>query len=185
MKLIMDAMEVLYRTSVDAFCLVSNDADYVPLCDKLRESKKYVIGIGYRHASEAFIRACDTFVFIGRGEATTTSPAQSLLATPVETLRPAAVQSPMPQPSAQPSAPPKPIDQAALKKLLKQAFARAPQDADRWVLLSPLGELLRKEQTDFRTSMYGHATLSKLLQSMPEFVELRKNGAGTYARLKK
>jgi len=70
MRLIMDAMEVLYRTSIDIFCLVTNDADYVPLCDKIHESKKHVIGVGYQlNASEAFIRACDKFIFVGRGEA--------------------------------------------------------------------------------------------------------------------
>jgi uncharacterized protein (TIGR00288 family) len=68
MKLIMDAMEVLYRTSVDIFCLVTNDADYVPLCDKLHEARKSVIGMGYQHAAEGFIRACDKFIFMGRGE---------------------------------------------------------------------------------------------------------------------
>lgn len=64
MKLIMDAMEILHFVPVDAFCLVTNDADYVPLCDKLRESKKYIIGVGYPTASQGFIRSCDQFIFI-------------------------------------------------------------------------------------------------------------------------
>ncbi len=168
MKLIMDAMEVLYRTPIDIFCLVTNDADYIPLCDKIHESKKVVIGLGYQHASEAFIRACDKFIFMGRGEL----PAESLLSVPVE--------APVILPK-QP-APPKSNDQAVIRKLLTDAFAKAPQDANKWVALTALGSTLRQVQADFQTNSYGHATLTKLLQSMPDFVEL--GNADKSARLK-
>jgi uncharacterized LabA/DUF88 family protein len=60
-------MDVIhYRPEIDTFCLVTNDADYVPLCDKIHETKKSVIGVGYQHAAEAFIRSCDQFIFIGK-----------------------------------------------------------------------------------------------------------------------
>ena len=171
MKLIMDAMEVLYRVHVDVFCLVTNDVDYVPLCDKVHESGKRVIGMGYPHASEAFIRACDKFIFIGRGEA---------LAEPLIPIPDEVPVSPPKQPAA-----PKSTDQAAVRKLLTQAFARAPKDVNEWVGLSPLGMALSQVQKGFKTNSYGHANLTKLLQSMPDFVELQTVDGVKSARLKK
>jgi len=175
MKLIMDAMEVLFRTPVDIFCLVTNDADYVPLCEKIHECKKQVIGVGYQlNASEALIRACDQFIFIGRGEA----PAQSLIPLPIEI--PLSLPKP-PTPPAPPASNPPDI-----RKLLSKAFDKATQDANRWVILTALGQALSKIQPGFETNSYGHSKLSHLLQSMPDFVELQANPNGTIksARLK-
>jgi uncharacterized protein (TIGR00288 family) len=169
MRLIMDAMEILYRTPVDIFCLVSNDADYVPLCDKIHEAKKSVIGVGNQQASEAFIRACDTFIFIGRGDAQVQLSIESLIGAPVQ----ASVNAP------------KPVNPPDARKILTQAFALAPQDANKWVTLSALGNALPQVKKGFRPNTYGHATLVKLLQNMPDFVELRGKGAAVSARLKK
>jgi hypothetical protein len=174
MKLIMDAMEALYRTPVDIFCLVSNDADYVALCDKIHEAKKYVIGVGNQHASEAFIRACDIFIFIGRGETPAQPSIQSLIASSAEV------------PSSSPKQPstPTPIKPPDVRKILTQTFAQAPKDANGWVGMPALGTGLRQVQADFQISTYGHATLTKLLQSLPDFVELRLDGNSMLARLK-
>lgn len=150
MKLIMDAMEVLFRTPVQVFCLVSNDGDYVALCDKIRDCRKSVIGIGYPHASEAFIRACDKFIFIRR--------------------------------EVQPPAAPPPI-KVGLRKLVVEAFARAPQDAEQWVSLPALGSALSQVQPDFKTKNYGHTNLTRLLQSMPDLVEIRGKNGEKAARL--
>jgi hypothetical protein len=73
----------------------------------------------------------------------------------------------------------------SLPKLLTKAFAEAPQEADGWVKLSALGSALRQVQAGFKPNNYGHATLSKLLQSMPGFVVLRTKGGVKSARLKK
>ncbi len=170
MKLIMDAMEVLHFTTIQVFCLVTNDVDYVPLCDKLHESNKYVIGVGYKHASELLIRACDQFIFIRREEPS------------VPSLMPASVEIPVSlpkQPTAAVSA-----DQAVIKQLVTQAMAKAPQDAEGWVTLSALGTALSQVQEGFQTNIYGHANLSKLLQNLPDFVELQANGTVKSARLK-
>jgi len=190
MKLIMDAMEVLYRTPVEIFCVVSNDADYVPLCDKIHEYKKTVIGIGYQHASEAFIRACDKFIFMGRGEVAV-QPLLSFLSNPPINLPNPPI---TPKPTSPPTMPPKPIAQPItpkaanppdIRKLLSDAFAKAPQDANRWVILTNLGQELSKIKQGFRPNTYGHGNLTKLLQSMPDFVEIRVNGSDRSVRLKK
>jgi uncharacterized protein (TIGR00288 family) len=181
LKLIMDAMEVLYRTSINIFCLVSNDADYVPLCDKIHESKKRVIGVGYQRAAETFIRSCDRFIFIGRGEI----PVQSII--PVDVEVPVGPPKPViaPQPSPVPQQPPKSASLPDARKLLLQAFATVGRNNDGWVLVSALGAALQQIKAGFKSNNYGHSRLSKLLESMPDFVEMRGKGGSLSARLKK
>lgn len=174
MRLILDAMEVLFYLSVDVFCLVTNDADFVPLCDKLHEAKKQVIGVGSQQASETFIRSCDKFFFIGRGEI----PAPSF---PLPFNRPTIFStSPTfpPQPSPLPSAPTK------LKKLLTQAFSNVKKDPDGWVSVATLGGAIHQLKSDFKPKNYGHSTLSKLLQSLPHLVEVRSSNNYRWIRLK-
>jgi uncharacterized protein (TIGR00288 family) len=181
MKLIMDAMEVLYRTQVHTFCLVANDADYAPLCEKIREAGRKIIGIGNRHAADTLIRACDEYIFIGNDKSLQTS-----LTSIVNNPEPAPVPAP-PKKTAQPqkAQPPKNNKSAELKKLLTKAFAEGKPDADGWLSLSDLGSLLPKIETGFRPNNYGHATLSKLLKNLPDIIELRTKNKVQSAKLKK
>lgn len=61
---IIDAMDLLYAGSVDGFCIVSSDSDFTRLATRLREAGKLVVGLGERKAPEAFIAACDKFIFL-------------------------------------------------------------------------------------------------------------------------
>lgn len=192
MKLIMDSMEVLFRTQVDTFCLVTNDADYVPLCDKLREAKRRIVGVGYRNAAEALIRACDQFIFVGQGDAPPQPLISSLVQPGTQPLPPLPV-----QPATQPKTPPpaasngvtKPPEAQhadngpAVRKLVKKAFAQAPQDSGGWVSLSALGTALR-ETEGFSADYFGYSNLSKLLANMPDYVEVQLMNGSSAARLK-
>lgn len=44
--LIIDAMDLLYNSNVDGFCIVSSDSDFTSLASRLRESGKIVIWMG-------------------------------------------------------------------------------------------------------------------------------------------
>ena len=44
--LIIDAMDLLYKSNLDGFCIVSSDSDFTRLASRLRESQKYVLGMG-------------------------------------------------------------------------------------------------------------------------------------------
>lgn len=165
MKLIMDAMDILYHVQVDGFCLVTNDADYVALCDKIHELKKYVIGVGYPHAAETLIRACDQFIFVGRDNPNVPTVADDISDAEPQQLMPI-------------------ISQAKIEKIITKAFEIALDNTEQWVTLSALGSALRQVETDFRSNNYGHATLSKLLQKMPDIIALRSESNIKSARLK-
>lgn len=59
--LIIDAMDLLYRSNVDGFCIVSSDSDFTRLASRLRESGKMVIGMGEKKTPESFRAACTVF----------------------------------------------------------------------------------------------------------------------------
>ena len=57
--MIIDAMDLLYSGTVDAFCLVSSDSDYTRLATRIREKGFFVMGIGQKKTPRAFVNACD------------------------------------------------------------------------------------------------------------------------------
>ena len=61
--LIIDAMDLLYANNVEGFAIVSSDSDFTRLATRLRESGKTVYGLGRRDTPEAFVQACDRFVY--------------------------------------------------------------------------------------------------------------------------
>nr|WP_232373477.1 NYN domain-containing protein [Alteromonas sp. RKMC-009] len=61
--MIIDAMDLLYSDRIDAFELVSSDSDFTKLASRLRESEKFVFGVGEKKTPVSFRNACDDFVF--------------------------------------------------------------------------------------------------------------------------
>ncbi len=59
--LIIDAMDLLYTSNVDGFCIVSSDSDFTRLASRLRESGKMVIGMGEKKTPDSFRAACTVF----------------------------------------------------------------------------------------------------------------------------
>lgn len=62
--LIIDAMDILYSNNVEGFCLVTSDSDFTRLASRLREAGKNVIGMGETKTPEAFVSACDRFIYL-------------------------------------------------------------------------------------------------------------------------
>lgn len=63
--LIIDAMDILYRGTVDGFVIVSSDSDFTSLARRLTEAGKMVIGMGESDkATTALENAYDKFIYI-------------------------------------------------------------------------------------------------------------------------
>ncbi|MEQ8423821.1 MAG: NYN domain-containing protein, partial [Cyclobacteriaceae bacterium] len=62
--MIIDAMDILYSGRVDGFCIVSSDSDFTRLATRLREAGMKVIGIGEKKTPNAFISACEKFIYL-------------------------------------------------------------------------------------------------------------------------
>ncbi|NJL21859.1 MAG: NYN domain-containing protein [Leptolyngbyaceae cyanobacterium SM1_3_5] len=61
--LIIDAMDLLHTQKLDGFCIVSSDSDYTPLAIRMREYGLQVFGFGEKKTKQAFVSACDRFIF--------------------------------------------------------------------------------------------------------------------------
>jgi hypothetical protein len=131
---IIDAMDLLYTGNVDAFCLVSSDSDFTRLATRLRESGKFVVGLGERKAPEAFIAACDRFIFL------------EVLKRPAEAAAPLQV-----------------ADIPDLKELLTHAIKETARDSG-WATLSAVGSFIVKNNASFDARNYGFTKLSELVR---------------------
>ncbi len=59
--MIMDATEILLGERFDGFCIVSSDADFTRLAERIRERGLEVFGFGNANASPAFRKSCTNF----------------------------------------------------------------------------------------------------------------------------
>jgi uncharacterized LabA/DUF88 family protein len=146
--LIIDAMDLLYAGNLEGFVIVSSDSDFTRLATRLRESGMTVYGIGRRNTPEAFVSACDQFIYL------------DLL-------------SQAPQPAVPPASdgqepPPQPPD---LEQILSTAISSTSRD-DGWSSLAAAGSYLRKTHPAFDPRLYGHAKLSELVRAAP-YVEVK------------
>lgn len=185
--MIIDAMDILYADQVDGFCLVSSDSDFTRLATRLREAGKTVYGIGEQKTPNAFIAACDKFIYLeilapesGEGEA-----GEGAAETPA-------------QPKSL-SRPPSEEDIGAghrilevgadLIDLLKSCIADLADD-EGWAFLGDVGNLLLKVRPAFDSRSYGYPKLSTLIRSL-DAIELNERPTGVnnvkhiYIRIRK
>lgn len=68
-RLVIDAIDLLYQSPIDAFVIVSSDSDFVPLVGKLRAGGKLVIGAGRQAtASRALVISCDRYFYLDQNQ---------------------------------------------------------------------------------------------------------------------
>jgi hypothetical protein len=164
--LIIDAMDILYEETVQGFCLVSSDADYTRLATRIRESGLFVMGIGQKKTPEAFVKACEVFVYTEN----LVTPEKTVAITPVlpREVSSSATADPLP--------------------LLRNAFDMAVQE-DGWAFLGTLGTHLRRLDPSFDSRAYGYRQLLQLIRANTNTFEIKekrsKEGpAAIYIRLK-
>ena len=66
--LAIDAIELLHTVDVDAFAIVSSDADFTPVVQHLREKGKKVHGYGKKTTPASFRDACTRFTVLSKPE---------------------------------------------------------------------------------------------------------------------
>ena len=77
-SLIIDAMDLMYTGRFDGMCLVTSDSDFTRLAQRLREEGLTVYGFGERKTPDAFVQACDKFIYteVLRAEEAAPAPAK-------------------------------------------------------------------------------------------------------------
>lgn len=160
--MIIDAMDILYSSKVNGFCLVSSDSDFTRLATRLREAGMKVFGIGEKKTPDPFIVACDKFIYLeilenrakeNEGTATSDKPAKK---TELDKITPKVV------------------------KLIAATISDLADD-DGWAFLGDVGSLLQKKQPNFDSRNYGFEKLTPLIDYIGKFeIDQRDSHKGKF-----
>lgn len=177
-SLIIDAMDLMYTGRFDGMCLVSSDSDFTRLAQRLREEGLTVYGFGEQKTPDAFVQACDKFIYteILRPEAPTVvvappAPEKSAEAKPAEPQK-AKPATAAPQATATPASP---GPHALPMDLLHQAIEEA-SDEEGWAHMGQMGAYLNKIKPGFDSRLYGEKKLSDLLRKYPTEFSIVERG---------
>lgn len=137
--LIIDAMDILYTSDIDGFCIVSSDSDFTRLATRLREAGKMVIGMGEEKTPLAFIKACDRFIYL------------SVISKPVDNRSRVNRE-----------------DRQMLMSLISNAINDVA-DENGYAFLADIGNLINKRRPDFDPRNYGFYKLTPLIKDLNSF----------------
>lgn len=158
--LALDAQEALFDDRADTFCLVTSDSDFAYLCRKLRERGATVLIVGEAKTPDALQNASDQF-FMWQAEAEEAAPD----AKPASTT-------------------PSPAKKRRPKALLDAVTLLAGNTGDGWVGLGALGQYMKRTNPSFAPKVYGHSTLSAMVQCYPELVFSQRDKNGAWVSLR-
>jgi uncharacterized LabA/DUF88 family protein len=184
-SLVIDAMDILHRQEVDAFCIASNDGDFTPLVMRLRQSGLDVYGCGSAQASQAFQVACTYFITVG-GAAIPQQSIPELARSTGKTNKLTAKLQLVPEPLPTPNNPKQPMLAKQLKQdtklinTLRQAIATTTT-ADGWAGLSAIGIYLR--QQGYEPKQYGYGKWITLLGAIDLLEIKRDQKSQTWVRI--
>jgi uncharacterized LabA/DUF88 family protein len=181
-SLIIDAMDLMYTRRFDGFCLVSSDSDFTRLAQRLREEGLTVYGFGEDKTPDAFVNACDKFVYTEVLRPADAVPQKLAKPSAATSRGPVAAKktSPAAKKSEQPAAAPPPApagSKAALPVALIRRAIEEASDESGWALLGTVGNYLTKVQPDFDPRLHGHKKLSDLLRSAPARFAVEERGS--------
>lgn len=152
MAMVIDAMDLLYARSLDAFAIVSSDADFTPLVMRILTDGLKVYGFGERKTPEPFVNACSQFTYVeGLGQPSAKRDGPSLKGSDAKKLR----------------------GDARLVQMLRNAVDAASGD-DGWAHLGEVGNQIGN-QASFDPRNYGYRKLSDLIDATELFEVNRQN----------
>lgn len=162
--MIIDAMDLLYSKSVDAFALMTSDSDFTPLVLRILESGLPVYGFGEKKTPQAFVDACSPFIYtenlVVEQEEKTDSP-----------------QRPVRKKKAKGDL----RKDTTLVKLLRTAVEQTSED-DGWAHMSRVGRYI-SNNSSFSSINYGYKKLGDLIRASELFdVEMRNDGSAMYIK---
>ncbi len=155
--MIIDAMDLLYSNSVDAFALMTSDSDFTPLVLRILENGLPVYGFGEKKTPKPFVDACSPFIYTENliPEEEKADSAKKPVKKGKKDLR----------------------KDAMLVKLLRTAVERASED-DGWAYMSKVAHYLSNNRS-FSAINYGYKKLSDLMRASGLFdIEMRPDGSG-------
>ena len=167
--LIIDAMDILHGELVDAFCIVSSDSDYTRLATRLRESGLFVMGVGEKKTPDAFVKACERFIYVENLEVQEQGAGAGAGAGVKGRGKGANGQA-----GGQRA---KLSQNTELMRKLRKAYTIASGEEDA-ASLSKIGQALRRLDPGFDPRSYGHTSLSSLVNALKDQLEITREEKG-------
>lgn len=169
MKLVIDAMDILYAGDVDGFCIVSSDSDFTPLASRIRESGLLVYGFGKNSTVKSFVNACDKFIYVenllsdseSKNLVINSSSSKVSLNSVKIDSRAVNLQTTLIDVKNTE------VDIPTLNLIYKAI--KDNSDDEGWASLAIIGNYINNVRPDFDTRTYGRAKLSGLLKKLVKF----------------
>jgi uncharacterized protein (TIGR00288 family) len=145
MRMVIEAMDLLFGGHVDGFGIMSSDSDFLPLAMRIKQDGLPVYGFGTTKTPISFQQACSRFYDVAalaneKGEALDPPPA---------------------------AAGQREVD-AELLQVLGAAFKASKRDEEGYAALAELGQRA-KAVSSFAVRNYGFTRLSDLIKAVPNF----------------
>jgi hypothetical protein len=174
-SLIIDAMDLMHTHRFGGFCLVSSDSDFTALARRLREEGLVVYGFGEKKTPDAFVAACDKFIYtevLRPTPAVAEAGAADLQAHPKDATGASGAAESKPSLPAGTSqeSPRAPLD------LIHQAIEEESDDTG-WAHLGAVGSYIQRIRADFDARLYGAKKLSDLIKKHPKEFVIEERGA--------
>ena len=173
--LIIDAMDLLYQGRVDAFCIVSSDSDFTRLAARLRESEKFVLGLGEQKTPQSFISSCSKFAYLDLlYEAAQPEKTEKREKSRSKGKRKTGSQPAVKEPPSESRAG---SDLAVVRETLVK-LAEDNSSDDGWILSSKLAELLTRKLPDFDVRNFRYKKFVQFVESLQLFETKRQAAEG-------
>ena len=165
--MIIDAMDMLYTSELEGFCLVSSDSDFTKLASRLRESGKMVIGMGEDKTPLPFRKVLEVLLednTIEKEESEGKFYHPHVFGRGQKKISGASLSSSKGRSSKEK------IEKVSKEKIeeIVVKIITENQNNDRETGLGEVGSRLVKVYPDFDVRRYGYSLLSKFLETLPK-----------------
>ena len=161
MRMVIEAMDLLFGGRVDGFGIMSSDSDFLPLAMRIKQDGLPVYGFGTAKTPISFQQACSRFYDVGA----------------LASQNDDALEAP---PTAEGQ---RKVD-AELLQVLGAAFKASNRDEEGYASLSEMGQRA-KAVSSFAVRNYGFTRLSDLIKAVPNFgVKVGADGRLVVKRLR-
>ena len=160
--MIIDAMDLLYSNTVDAYALMTSDSDFTPLVMRILEGGMPVYGFGEKKTPLPFVHACSQFIYTEKLQTESeekTGKSEAVARRSRKEIR----------------------GDTALVRLLRTSVEQTSED-DGWAHLSKVWKYI-SNNSSFSPVNYGYRKLSDLIKASELFkVEMRSNNTALYIK---
>jgi len=153
--MIIDAMDLLYSNTVDAYALMTSDSDFTPLVMRILESGMPVYGFGEKKTPLPFVHACSQFIYTENLQPESEEQTGNSVAVAKRTrneLR----------------------GDTELVRLLRTSVEQSSED-DGWAHFGRVGQYI-SNNSSFSPVNYGYRKLSDLIRASELFTFETRNG---------